>query len=125
MGFGTVAGHALASEIGDVAGERRGAEARALLTDDARLDHDPTGIAAQPHGQGRASAAPETGAATASPALRSEPGAGMTGPLRGTHDLANEGFRACALIAMLDAAGPDSQAVIACCHGPLSAPFHP
>ncbi|GEB38015.1 hypothetical protein GLI01_20500 [Gluconacetobacter liquefaciens] len=102
-------------------GERRGPEARALLAHDTRLDHDPTGIAAQPHGQGRAPAAPETGTTAATPPLRSKTRAGMTGPLRGTHDLTNEGFRSCALIAMLDASRPDSQAVIARRHGPLSA----
>ncbi|WP_231367935.1 hypothetical protein [Acetobacter aceti] len=121
MGPRTIAGHALASEIGDVPGERRGPEPLTLLAHDTRLDHDATGIASQPHGQGRASAAPETGTATASPALRAEPGAGMTGLLRGTHDLANEGFRSCALIAMLDASGPDVQTVIARRHDPLSA----
>ncbi|WP_242011536.1 hypothetical protein [Acetobacter fallax] len=45
----------------------------------------------------------------------------MTGLLRGPHDLTDEGFRSCALIAMLDASGPDSQAIIARRHGPLSA----
>jgi hypothetical protein len=45
----------------------------------------------------------------------------MTGPLRGTHDLTDEGFWTCALIAMLDASGPDVQTVIARRHGLLSA----
>ncbi|GBR06882.1 hypothetical protein AA21952_2151 [Acetobacter oeni LMG 21952] len=105
-------------------GERCGTKARALLTNNARLDHDPTGIAAQPHGQRRASAASETGTTAASPALRTEPGAGMTGLLRGPHDLTDEGFRSCALIAMLDASGPDSQTVIARRHGRLSASIY-
>ncbi len=61
------------------------------------------------------------GTAASSPALRAEPGAGMTGLPRGAHNLTTEGFRSCVLIVMLDASGPDSQAVIARRRDPLSA----
>ncbi|MCH4091853.1 hypothetical protein [Acetobacter sp.] len=124
MSLGAVAGHALSSEISDVPGERCRAEACALLANDTRLDHDTAAIAPHPHGQRRASAPPEAGT-TSAVALRSEAGAGMTGSLRGPHDLADEGFRSCALIAVPDASGPDIQTVIACRHGPLSAPLCP
>ena len=112
-----VACHALALQVGDVLGQRRRTEARALMAHDARLHHHAPGVRAQPDRDRRAAAAAEPRAAAA--LARSEAVADMPGLLRGPHHLADEGLRAlAAAVAVLDAPGPDAQVVVARRHGP-------
>ena len=98
-------------------GQRRRAEARALMADDARLHHHAPGVRAQPDRDRRAPAAAEPRAAAA--LARAEAVADMPGLLRGPHHLADEGLRAlAAAVAVLDAPGPDAQVVVARRHEP-------
>ena len=60
-----VARHALALQVRDMLWERRGAEARALMADDARLHHHAPGVGTQADRDRRAPAAAEPRAAAA------------------------------------------------------------
>ena len=60
-----VACHALALEVGDVLGQRRRAEARALVAHDARFHHHAAGVRSQPDRDRRAPAASEARPAAA------------------------------------------------------------
>src|SRR6185437_7822420 len=112
----SVTGDAVALEIGDVLGQRRRAEPRALVTDDARFGHDAPRVRAQPD---RDRGAAPTAEARPAPALAGpEAVADVPRLLRGPHHLADEGLRTlAAAVAMLDAPRPDAQVVVPCRHG--------
>ena len=116
MAIGAVAGHAVALQIGDVLGQRRGAETRALVSDDTRLHHHAPSVGAQLDLDRRPSATSELRAAAA--LAGAEARADVAGLLRGAHHLADKGLRALgATVAGADAAGANLDVVVAGAHG--------
>ena len=107
-----VARHTLALEVGDVLGQRRRAEPRALVTYDARFHHHAAGVRSESNRDRRAPAAAEARPAAA--LARAEAVADVARLLRGPHHLADEGLRAlAATVAVLNASGPNPQVVVA------------
>jgi hypothetical protein len=114
-----VARHTLPLEIGEMLGQRRRSEPRAVVAHHPRLHHHAPGVGPQADRHRRT---PPAAKPRPAPGLaRSKVVADMPRLLRGPHHLANEGLRTLGtLVSVADAAGPDAEIVVARRHEPKS-----
>jgi hypothetical protein len=104
---------ALALQIGDMAGQRRGAIARAGLADDPRLDHHPPPRALRGATTAKAASGAATGAAASAAASKAKPS--VTGRLDGPSHLPEEAPGSARPIGA-DAAWPQQEIVVELAH---------
>ena len=109
-----VAGDTFTFEVADVLGQRRRAEFRAGVADDARLDDDAARGGTQRTCKRRGPAPPEA-RADAGGSARPEAAASVPGSPGGLHDLADEALRLAAA-AVPDAPWPDMQIIVTVAH---------
>ena len=116
-----VAGHAVALEIAEVLGERRGAKARAPMACDSRLDHDTTGRGAEGQPCSDRATTPEPGPAPPSACAKAWPG--VPRAAGGADNLVDEALGPTTPLATIpDPARPQAELVVPAGHRPALDP---